>query len=98
MQDAFVVQNGANRDWTMTEELDLGTLGEETPGVTTFIDENFAVVRSETDRGVFCHLWAIGDNLYVAHLAGRKGASNSVYWSNSLRDAFDFAAEAINLS
>lgn len=91
---SFIVLNGTNREWTTTEEADLSSdYGVMTPGVACTVFENFAVLSDEQNREGFLDviLWAIGDNLYVAHHA----FSNKIYWSNSLKDAFDFGAEAI---
>lgn len=95
---SFEVQNGTNREWTTSEEADLSAgYALETPGIQCHVYDDFAVVRG-ANLFPSVHLWAIGDNLYVACLRTMKGSSNKIYWSNSLKDAFDFAAEAINLS
>jgi hypothetical protein len=96
MQDTFTLQNGTNREWTTTEEADLIYYGIETPGIEVLVEEDYAVVMTGPGHKHVC-VWAIGDNLYTATLYGRKGASNKIYWSNSLRDCCDFAAEAVLL-
>lgn len=85
------VINGANRNWTTSEEADLSAgYGSSTPAIRTIVDEDFAVVVGGMSEWRVL-LFAIGDNLYVAHVIG----THKIYWTNSLKDAFDFAAETI---
>jgi len=93
---SFIVQNGTNRAWTTSEEVDLSSdYGVMTPGVKVIVHDDFALVHASDDEYINCLLWAIGDNLYVAQPTKDDGM---IYWSNSLKDAFDFCAEVINLA
>lgn len=93
---SFTVLNGTNREWTTSEEADLSAgYGKETPGVEVIVCDNYALVHASDDETINCFLWAIGDNLYVSQPNSNQAM---IYWSNSLKDAFDFAAEAINLA
>jgi hypothetical protein len=92
---SFIVVNGTNREWSTTEELDLPGYASETPGVDLVMCKDYALVHADDDETINCFLWAIGDNLYVAQSNMNHAM---IYWSNSLKDAFDFAAEAVNLA
>lgn len=94
-QVSFIVLNGTNRQWTTTEEDTLGSFVDTTPEIWIDIEEDHTIVYS-TGKDAYVLVWAVADNLYVATPRGND--NRKIYWSNSLKDVCDFAAEYITLS
>jgi hypothetical protein len=90
MTDQFIVQSHSNRDFTMTEELDIYCARYDKLKMEFFGNMAwFEHVDRPNEDGV--QIFAIGDNLYLCH----QVTSCNVYVTNSLKDAMDQAAETI---
>lgn len=76
-------QTTTQRDWTMTEELDL--CGFITNDITIAVDDDHAVVYGLTTK---IKITAIGDNVYIA-------LGDQIMVSDNLKDLYDTACEMI---
>lgn len=89
-----MVTNQTNRNWTTTEKADISCYKAE--DVIVECNEDLAVLSStgHMDDPYLVQVFAIGDNLYIAHQA----CAASIYYTDSLKDCLDTACEMIYTS